>query len=118
MSGWCGHGNPSPFRPSSRDTALMLRSVHAHGLPALLLAACCGVLGSACSSEPEYHLKSAAQWTVCPSAHGYSKAEWSSAEDSAKWLDYMWSHNCTFSFIGWDAETMIWLNEHPDSLDD
>lgn len=76
-----------------------------------------GVLGS-CSSDPAHDLKPAAEWTVCPDVDGYSEANWTTSRDSTKWLDYMWAHNCTFSFIGWDAEMMIWLHDHPDSLDD
>jgi hypothetical protein len=74
------------------------------------------VLG-ACSPDPGYDLEPAVEWTVCPDVAGYSEASWKNDSDSAKWLGYMWTHNCTFPFVGWDAETMIWLNDHPDALE-
>ncbi len=83
----------------------------------LLAALAIAGLG-ACASEPEYDLKPAAEWTICPATDGYPPGAWESAADRDKWLRYMWDNNCTFPFIGWDADIMIELNQHPESLDD
>ena len=82
----------------------------------LLVLASAAVFGWRTMRTPA--TKPASEWTVCGNVQGFSESTWRHEGTSARWMDYMLKHSCTFKFIGWDANMVLYVHEHPDTVSD